>query len=78
MALEHLQVTRVLPTGSSNCAFCARMLKTSIMGSEEIEQMDNILEVRGLKMHFGGVKAVDELMLAIARSLMSRPKLLRP
>lgn len=25
--------------------------------------MDNILEVRGLKMHFGGVKAVDELML---------------
>ena len=38
------------------------MLKTSIMGSEEIEQMDNILEVRGLKMHFGGVKAVDELM----------------
>lgn len=67
LALEHLQVTRVLPTGSSNCAFCARMLKTSIMGSEEIEQMDNILEVRGLKMHFGGVKAVDELSFDVHR-----------
>ena len=43
------------------------MLKTSIMGSEEIEQMDNILEVRGLKMHFGGVKAVDELSFDVHR-----------
>lgn len=28
--------------------------------------MDNILEVRGLKMHFGGVKAVDELILSFS------------
>lgn len=29
--------------------------------------MDNILEVRGLKMHFGGVKAVDELSFDVHR-----------